>query len=346
MTLSFRNDFMKLYPMKAKGLEPEKIPWDSPEYIWEEKFDGDRRLLWLTADGNYNTSRNKSKKTDLPTDKTDNTPHLRDIDFSNIQGTILDGEFIHKKGFEYVRKIMGALPEKALKTQAEHGYIEYVVYDILCYKGKFLDDMPLKERKLLLKGLFDTQIESDYIHQSQGYRGGDRKLLEGLLSSIIDSGGEGMVAKHEDSLYRISREKCLVTLKNGWIKVKKDYVGDFVVMGFEEPNKIYTGDHLDTHEYWEDDEPVTEYYAKGWIGGIVFGEYKDGALTIVGSVSSGLTKEKRAEISFNQDAFIGEVIEVSAMERDKKTTALRHPVIERFRDDKEPEDCIYENQKG
>jgi ATP-dependent DNA ligase len=180
-----------------------------------------------------------------------------------------------------------------------------------------------------------------------------------------------MVAKHEDSLYRISDEKPLTTLKNGWIKIKREFVGDFVIIGYEDAKIIYDGNSIDTHEYWQDLEsgflynlsgeeeainlsdnkgiklvPVTKYHYYGWIGAIRYGEYRDGKLLDMGTVSSGLTEESREHISLNKDMYLNYVIELSAMERDKKTTYLRHPVLERFRTDKVPEECNYENQKG
>lgn len=56
-------------------------------------------------------------------------------------------------------------------------------------------------------------------------------------------------------------------------------------------------------------------------------------VTCMGSVASGLTNEQKAEIKRNPKAYIGKIIEVSAL----STTAngkLREPRLERFRDDK------------
>lgn len=357
---NFADDFLKLYPMKAKGVKPEKIPWGDPNYIWEEKYDGDRRLLWITADENRNTSRNKSKKTDLPTDKTDNVPHLRDMHLPNLDGTVLDGEFVHHKGFEYVRKIMGALPEKAIKTQEEFGNILYVLYDVIFYQHDYVGDWPLNKRKDLLHEIFHNQIDSSHVTLARTIEGTEDEL-KSELAEIIRDGGEGMIAKHKKSTLRISDEKCMTPLKNAWIKVKKGFNGDFVVMGYDEANLEYTGPHLDTHTYWMDSEgifhniskneakemvPVTKYYYNNWIGAIQFGEYVDGELVFRGSVSSGLTEDLRAKVSKSPDKYLGTVIEVDGMERIKKSDAIRQPVFIRFRDDKEPEDCLYENQKG
>ena len=51
----------KLYPQRAKGLEPEKIPWDNKNYTWQIKEDGDRRLLYFTKDGVLNSSKSSNR---------------------------------------------------------------------------------------------------------------------------------------------------------------------------------------------------------------------------------------------------------------------------------------------
>lgn len=344
--------FLNLYPMKAKGVEPNKIPWHDKNYIWEEKFDGDRRLLWITKNKNYNTSRNKSKETGLPTDKTENVPHITYHDLSFLDKTILDGEFIHTLGMDKgVRRIMGCLPDLAIERQKEIGNIEYIVYDILCYKGEWLVDKPLHERKDILKLVFQ-QIQlnnpTPYIQMVESFPGGDKDFLESKLEEILNKPfGEGMVAKHINSKYRVSTEKCQTCLKTDWVKVKKGFNGDFVIMGYEDAEKEYTGKTpLSEWPYWENGNPVTEYYAMGWIGSIIYGEYRNGILTPVGTVSSGLTKELRAEISANKDKYIGKVIEIDAFERVPDTLTLKQPRFKGFRDDKLPEECIYEHQKG
>lgn len=354
----------KLYPQRAKGVEPEKIPWGNSNYIWEVKYDGDRRLLYFTRDKVINTSRSKGADTGLPVTKTDNTPHIRDLNISELEGTILDCEFVHNRGFqEGVRKIMGCLPEKAIQRQEEWGLIEVRLFDIIAYKGIFLHDLDLANRQDVLDEVYYEYLSNIPFIQLAEQCNGTPEQLQEKLTEIINDGGEGMVAKDINSKYRLSTDKCQSPLKNAWIKVKREFNGDFVVTGFEEPTKEYTGDHLETHQYWYDEElgpiqgsyyklsnlsgdliPVTKYYYKGWIGGIKFGEYENGELVERGTCS-GMTESLRAEISANPDKYIGKVIEIDAMER-TKDKALRQPVFKRFRDDKEPYECQYEIQKG
>lgn len=344
--MKFNDVKMSLYPQRAKGVEPEKIPWDNEEYIFETKYDGDRRLLYILDEGNTNTSRSKSKDTGLPVEKKDQVPHIRDLHIPGLHGTILDCEFTHVRGFkDGVRKIMGCLPKKAVERQEEWGYIEVRVFDIICLNGIFLHDLPLYNRKHHLNDVYNGYLKDiPFINLVERNEGTPEELQE-KLDSIIRNGGEGMVAKNISSTYRLSTEKCLSPLKNAWIKIKKEFNGDFVIMGFEKAKVIYDGPHLDTHQYWVEHMPVTKYHHMGWIGGIIIGEYHNGTLVQRGTCS-GMTESVRADLSANPDKYIGKVIEVDAMERFPDTLALRQPVFKRFRDDKEAIDCQYENQKG
>lgn len=335
----------KLYPQRAKGVEADKIPWDNKNYIFQVKEDGDRRLLYFTKDKVINTSRSKGADTGLPVVKTDNVPHIRDLIIPELEGTIIDCEFIHNRGFQDgVRKIMGCLPEKAIQRQEEWGLIEVYVFDIIAYKGILLHESSLKHRLSKLEEVYNTYFKDiPFFHLFKTVEGSKEELIQ-QFEDLVANGGEGFVAKDIYSQYRLSTEKCQSPLKNAWIKVKREFNGDFVVTGFEEPTKEYTGDHLGTHQYWINDEPVTEFYYKEWIGAIKFGEFENGKLVERGSVS-GITKELRAVISANPESYIGKVMELDAMER-TKDKALRQPVFKRFRDDKHPSDCIYENQKG
>ena len=355
----------KLYPQRAKGVEPEKIPWENSNYIFQVKEDGDRRLLYFTKDKVINTSRSKGADTGFPVDKTNNVPHIRDLNIPELEGTIIDCEFIHNRGFQDgVRKIMGCLPEKAIQRQEEWGLIEVYVFDIIAYRGVLLHESSLKHRLSKLEEVYNTYFKNiPFFHLFKTVEGSKKELIQ-QFEELVANGGEGFVAKNIYSNYRLSTEKCQSPLKNAWIKVKREFNGDFVVTGFDEPTQLYTGDHIETHPYWyhpesdslaelspgdlertnEDLIPVTEFYYKGWIGAIRFGEYENGVLVERGSVS-GLTKDLRKHITENKESYLGKVMELDAMQR-TKDKALRQPVFKRFRDDKNPEECQYENQKG
>lgn len=86
-------------------------------------------------------------------------------------------------------------------------------------------------------------------------------------------------------------------------------------------------------------EPVTKFYFYNWIGAVTFGKYdKDGNLVELG-YCSGLTDELRKDMSDNPDKYIGDCMEIKAMER-TKDGFYRHPQFSRLRPDKNPSECV------
>jgi hypothetical protein len=98
-------------------------------------------------------------------------------------------------------------------------------------------------------------------------------------------------------------------------------------------------------------EAVTKFHFYDWIGAVEFAQYGNvDAEDDEGNVSneyglkhvgfcSGLTDELRKHMTENQEEYIGECMEISAMER-TKDGYFRHPQYLRMRPDKNPKDCI------
>ena len=73
------------------------------------------------------------------------------------------------------------------------------------------------------------------------------------------------------------------------------------------------------------------------------GCYKDGKLIEVGKLASGLTDEMREDMAEHPENYLNKVIQVSCMSVDPKEGTIRHPVWEMMREDKNPEDCVWED---
>ena len=183
--------------------------------------------------------------------------------------------------------------------------------------------------------------------------------LDQFIDDAIENGEEGVVLKRKDGLFIPDKRPAW-----NWIKFKIEDEYDVLVIGFESPKKVYKGKEIDTWRYWESPEgklqeivhtreggsnknlvefgfiPVTKPYYNDWIGSLLVGVYKDGKLTDIGTVSSGLTDELREKIKNIPDNFLGRPLAVKCMQVYEET--LRHPVLERWRDDLKQEDCTWE----
>lgn len=331
-----------IYPMGAKtDKKRQELAWDNPNYICERKYDGSRYLARVENGEVRFVSRQQSKKTGLPVDKTENVPHLVEMlgDFPN--GTVLDGEIITHENCtsNEVTSIMGALPEKAISRQEENGWVQYVVFDVLYYDGTDFTGQPYELRRKALENILsrltnfsDSELGnySDYIYPAPIEKVNKKEYH----MDIIQGGGEGTILKNIHKPY-IADKKPIDT----WIKVKTYDTYDVVIMGYTSPTKEYTGKDPENWQYHDGDMLVTKDYAMGWIGAVEYGQYKDGKLVRIGQ-TDGIADDVKEYITKNKEALLGTVMEVGAMRQNEDTGALVHPRFLRFRDDKSPEQCI------
>ena len=312
-------------PLNDKELE-EMLT--SQFFYAEEKLDGVRATLHIREEGNRIFSRRISKKTDWFAEKSDNVPHIRDLKVDHeFYGTILDGELRIEGGdFKDISSIMNCLPQEAIKRQETLGKVVLHAFDIIYYKGIYVAKMPLWKRKKLLSHMveqlncpyiveelfisqsiqqpFTQALKDDYLNEKDMLREKYPNLYECLENTlpnstvltmnkkqwyeyIVYNGGEGLMLKNINGTYK--HQRC-----REYTKLKKFETWDCVVYGYTEPTEEYTGDHLETWQYWgmyrqghleeiiegeepmpwtrdHHVEPVTKHFAKGWIGTIQLG---------------------------------------------------------------------------
>jgi len=323
-----------IYPMLASGGQLEGSLWDNPEWWAEEKIDGSRYLMHIGKEGNRFTSRQKSRKTGLPVEKTENVPHLAKMDLGFLAGTILDGEMQHND-FSKTVSVMGSLPERAIALQEEIGWINYHVFDILEYKGEDVRELPHYARRKLLEEVMLQIRENDFncfIDTTAIAKENKREFYE----NIVQKGGEGVILKNIHGKYRDGERS------KDWVKIKRYLTDDVVIIGSTLPSKIYDGKDRENWEYWEDGKPVTKAWYNRWLGAIRFGKFKNGKLVELGQ-TSGIDDQMKELLSDGnhgiKEEYIGTVIEIGAMEQ-LKSGAYRHPRFVRLRPDKDAEGCV------
>lgn len=243
-------------------------------YFAEEKFDGHRGIIQVGHRGVRVFSRTISKKTKWFTENTGNVPHITRAFSTRYQGgTILDGEFVQSSygaNSNNVQRVMGSLPERAKEIQEKEGYLEYVAFDILYYRGVNVQNLPLYQRKALLLEILDevncgsiryAEMKFDNKTFDRFYKqvaewGGEMlademtKYIELMdytyfFEGILANDGEGIMLKDMYGVYEQKRSKLI-------LKVKGVSTWDCVVMGFTEPTRIYDGKELDKWRYWSD----------------------------------------------------------------------------------------------
>ncbi|WP_281550155.1 DNA ligase [Murimonas intestini] len=206
----------------TRGIKPMLIgkegpPFDSEDYIYELKWDGERCLSFIDPDGELDL-RNKRNVKMLP-----KVPELNNIFKQAKAECILDGELMVLKDgkpdfFEIQRRSLTTNRFK-IDLAANKYPATFIAFDILFYKGKDLTTLPLLKRKEYLNKAI---CESDRMAISCFIENAGIDFFELAEQQEL----EGIVAKRKDSLYVQGKRT-----KN-WIKIKRMKDEDFIICGY------------------------------------------------------------------------------------------------------------------
>jgi len=209
----------------SKNISPMLIservdPFDSPDYIFEIKWDGIRCIAYI--DDQSTDLRNKRNISLLP-----RFPELKSLHENCQCKCILDGELnvlVNGKPdfYEVQRRTVLTDPFKIQLAYKKHP-ANFVAYDILYFKDKPVTDLPLMERKKLLGEIIS---ESDILSKSRYVE------MNGIAiyNFAEENGLEGVVGKKKTSLYWFGKRS------RDWKKIKVLKEEDFVCIGYI-PNK-------------------------------------------------------------------------------------------------------------
>jgi ATP-dependent DNA ligase len=355
---------LEIKPMKAwklsKGKEHmRKEVCSSGKYLGQIKKDGYHYIFEKDMDGNcWLFSRKVSDVTGHLVEKMANVPHIKKALDILPNGTIIAGEIYYPgKTSKDVTKIMGCNPDKAIQRQLQGGLIHFYMFDMLQYDGELMLDKEYGDRLDTLEYVYQMLYLWKFKFLELAITFYDD--LDSVIDNALAAGEEGVVLKRLDGKYYPDKKPAWE-----WIKFKIENEVDVICIGFEPPAMIYTGKEIDTWEYWETPtaglyrhvagsndytidylmshryKPVTKPYYNGWIGAILMGVYKDGKLTDIGTVSSGLTEADLEAIKADPESFIGKPFKINYMQA--YDGAVRHPVFDMWRDDLNEEDCTWE----
>ena len=302
------------------GTEGE--PFDSPDYIYELKVDGERCVAYLDPQTGTDL-RNKRNLKVLP-----KVPELAALHENVSRRCVLDGELaVITDGkpdfFAIQRRSLMTSPLK-IQLASQRQPACFVAFDLLYLDDHPTTDLPLMERKRLLEEVIRCEdarfAVSRHIEQT-GIAFYELAKAQNL---------EGIVAKRRESRYYFDKKT------KDWIKIKYLQDEDFVVCGY-----IRKANHMTS---------------------IVLGQYRDGQLIYKGHVTLGVSGENFRRIreqpslstppfavpSGNEQAVWVEPKLVCTVQYMMKTEGggMRQSVFKGLRTDKGPRDCVEKSQES
>ncbi|CAN5640294.1 DNA ligase D [soil metagenome] len=241
-------------PMKATAVDKA---FSDADWLFELKLDG-YRVEAVVHDGRVRLwTRNKQDAATYFPDLAAAAPS-----WIRAREAILDGEVVAvddsgNPSFSLLQERAGPMRDRARRDAGELPPIIYYIFDLLHLDGRSLLDVPLEQRKRLLRSVlrehhmvrFATHVNEDG---------------EAFLDAVRERRLEGMVAKLRSSPYEPGRRSRY------WLKVKVRREQEVVVVGYE-PGK---GSHRD-------------------LGSLLVAVAEDGGFRFVGEVGSGLDDRTR-----------------------------------------------------
>jgi bifunctional non-homologous end joining protein LigD len=319
-----------IHPMLATSVDE---PFDGAEWLFEIKWDGYRAIAFIDDGKLRLVSRNQNEL-------TERFPELKDLPkFVKAKNAILDGEVVAlddegRASFSLMQQRTGFRPGGRRGAAKADVPVLYYAFDLLYVDGYDLRKLPLEDRKKKLASLLVT---GNSLRYSDHYE----KQGKALFEMARAKGLEGILAKKRDSIYQERRS-------SEWLKIKITHRLECVIGGYTEPEG-----------------------SRAHFGSIVLGLYdKQGRLIHVGQAGSGFDQESLDEVwkllkkrETKKNPFYGDVealrkvywvkpelvAEIEFAEWTGGASAgsgpkLRAPVFLGLRDDKDPKDCVLEQE--
>jgi len=234
-------------PMLAR-VAPQ--PFSSDAWLFEIKWDGFRAIAYVNETFSLRSRNDKELKHVFP-----ELEELKQL----ASNSVLDGEIVvvkdGKTDFQALLERNQATSPIEIELQEKRSPVVYVVFDILEKDGNTLVDLPLTERKKILKESVKEGkhvLLSDFV-EAEG---------EAYYKVALEKGLEGVMAKKKDSFYELG------VRSGNWLKIKKLRSCDCVIVGYTKGSGARTDS----------------------FGALLLGLYSGEKLVYVGKVGTGFSQ--------------------------------------------------------
>lgn len=343
--------FTPIIMMRAERLSSaEAIVKQIGESLVEPKFDGFRLQVHF--------SRSKNRVTLYSRSLEDVTYMYPDI-VEGVKKQVKSGEIIFEgEAIGYNPKTGAFLPFQEtvqrkrkydIEAMAEKIPLRLFSFELLFLNGKSFVNVPFLERRRTLEGEIETKrdLKKDIVLVADEEKVKDPKRLEALFDEAVGKGLEGIMAKKIDGVYKPGAREW------NWIKYKRSYSSkindtiDCLVMGYDLGKGKRTVFGIGAFLVGVYDDKKEKFVTIAKIGtGLTDEEWRE----LKGKSEKLVTKGKQEDYLVDKmmdcDVWLSPqlVVEIRADEITKSPVhtaglALRFPRLERFRDDKKPQDA-------
>jgi bifunctional non-homologous end joining protein LigD len=328
------------FPQSVKPMLAGHIdrPFDNKDWVYEVKWDGVRAILFHS----------KAKAmTDIQSRNGKNITHrYPEITKAigavakNNESIVLDGEIVvlNKDGipdFQMHQKRMHVESQREIEFLSNEIPATYFVFDILYIDGKNVEELQLSERRKILESVIAKGSKririSEYIEEKG----------KALFKSVIERRLEGIVAKEKHSKYHQGIRS------SAWLKIKGILTQDCIVIGYtkgEGNRQDYFGS-LILAAYDDTGKKLRFIGHSG--SGFGFDQLKE-TLTVMhrlrtenNSCPIDSVPYTNSKPTWLRPELVAEV-KFSGWTQD---LIMRAPIFLRFRYDKQPTECLIEQQQ-
>lgn len=249
-------------------------PFSKRGWLFEKKFDGVRCIVFMKDQTVKLYSRNKKLMNQTYPEIVKGFEKYKKINF------IMDGEIVFKQGkIEHFSPLQSRMHRFSF---IEEKNLNFFAFDLLYYLDNDLRNLPLIERKKLLKSKFSFSIPIRYTSHIVTFG-------VNAFKKITKQGWEGVIAKNSQAPYLSKRGRY-------WLKFKAVNQQEFVIGGYTKPQKSRVG-----------------------FGSLLIGFYENKKLKYAGKVGTGYNEEllmylskKLKKIEIKTSPFINPIKEKNA----------------------------------